>query len=165
MASMHREKNNPLLLPTATEIASLFDIYLEYAYEGNIPPAVSAKLTLPGIDAEVADWLMSDRTERTPPNVPIEEVRAFAVRLGNVVYPHMKLRFSRPPADDVLIASVDSHDAMLKAPEGSPDFAALEELKAFNAELGRKINSAWGEAKLLTEHEYLRRKIRQAKDS
>ncbi len=158
-------RNNPPVCPSTSDIATLLRLYLEFAYEGNTPEPIAQKATPPQLDVDVEAWLMSDVTERTPPNVPIEDVRSFALRLGNAVYPHMKLRFSRPPSDDVLIASVDSHDAMLQAPDGSPDAAALEELKTYNAELGQRINCEWGQEGLLTEHEYMRRKIQQAKDS
>jgi hypothetical protein len=162
---MDSTKNNTPLLPSASDIAMLLRLYLSFAYEGNTPEILGQKAIPPQVDADVEAWLMSEVTERTPPSVPIEDVRSFALRLGNAVYPHMKLRFSRPPSDDVLIASVDSHDAMLQAPEGSPDSSALEELKSYNAELGQRINCEWAQAGLLTEHEYMRRKIQQAKDS
>ena len=162
---MQSPQNNPSDVPSANEIASALRIYLSLAYDGKVPATVSERFCPPSEDAGVETWLMTCVAERTPPNGAFEDVRSFALRLGNAAYPHMKLRLSRAPGDDALIFSVDSHDAMLKAPDGSPDAAALEELKAFNADLGGRINSAWGAAGLLTEHENLRRKIRQAKDS
>ena len=83
------------------------------------------------------------------------------MRIGNSRYPHMKLRLSRPPNDKVFVFTVDSHDAMLKAVRGTTNHDELEELKRHNVQLTEAITLAWEKAGLLTEHDYLRRKIRQ----
>ena len=71
----------------------------------------------------------------------------------------MKLRISRAPRCGAFVFHVDAHDAMLKAPEGSPDAGPLEELKAHNATVTRAIHEAWEAAGLLTERQHLRNAI------
>ena len=97
------------------------------------------------------------------PNHPLYGYN-FAIRLGNSAYPHMKLRLSRPPADPDYLFLVDSHDGFLTAPPDSADRAALEQLKRHNAALAETIAAAWTQAGLPTERNYLRRKIRQARE-
>jgi hypothetical protein len=153
--------NTNTALPTPGQLRQAIELYLAVAYPGGPPPS-AARLWPSGDDA--AAWLMSEATERTPPDAPLEVVRSFSVRLGNWQYPHMKLRISRPPRDDVFIFTVDSHDAFLQAPAGTPDFDALEELKRHNNELASRIAQAWDKANLPTEKNYLRLKIRQVRD-
>ena len=152
-----------VLLPTTDEIRRAIRLYLQHAY-GDRPAPAAGKFQTPE-DFDPPEWLMSDIVERDPANAPIVNVRSFALRLGNWQYPHMKLRLSRPPNDSVFVFSVDAHDAFLDAPPGSPDRLALEELKHHNSAVAATILSAWDAAGLLTERNYLRRRIRQAQDA
>lgn len=139
-------------------------IFIEHAY-GPAAPEELDKFVLPE-DLAADEWLMSDVTERTPPDATVEHVRSFAMRIGNRHYPNMKLRLSRPPQQRVYLFSVDCHDAFLQAPVGSPDHEELEELKRRNAELASAIGAAWEQARppLPTEHSYLRDMIRNARN-
>jgi len=159
---MNNPENNTLHLPSAEDVARAVEIYLAKAYEGHPTPA-SELFQIPA-GADVAAWLMSDLVERSPDASQINQVRSFALRMGNRLYPHMKLRLSRPPNDTVFVFSVDTHDAMLKAPPGSEDYDMLEELKEHNASVAKAINIAWQQSGLLTEHVYLRQKIRNCCD-
>jgi hypothetical protein len=154
---------HPVQLPSAAQLAEAIETYLQLAYEGtSSPPTLQRVLPADGFDPGA--YLMSDAVERTPPDAALDDVRAFAIRLGNCQYPNMKLRLSRPPKDDVLLLSVDSHDAMLQVPPDSPDYDALEAMKAFNAELAGRIQAAWDHADLPTEKRHLREAIDRARD-
>jgi hypothetical protein len=144
------------------ELRKAIEIYLDLAYANADHPETLERF-LPEPGSEPAEYLMSDAVERTPPDVPLKETRAFAIRLGNAQYPNMKLRLSRPPKDPLLLLSVDAHDAMLKVPPESPDYDALEALKAFNTELTDRIHKAWDQAELPTEKGYLRDALDRAK--
>jgi hypothetical protein len=149
-------------MPDAGQIRLAIKIFLRHAYsEGQVPPRIAA--LLPEGDFDPARYLMSDRVERTPPDAPLERVRSFALRLGNALYPHMKLRLSRPPNADTLVLSVDSHDAFLSAPPDSPDYEELERLKRRNSAIASAVAAEWDQAHLPTEKDYLRMKIRQAR--
>lgn len=156
---MNDAENISLILPTAREIARAVNIFLRWAYDGS-PPLATERFVI-RLDSDVAEWLMSDVSERSPAEEPIEAVRSFALRIGNSVYPHMKLRLSRPPNQQVYVFTVDSHDAMLKVAGRSADYDELEALKRHNAEIASKIDAAWENAGLLTEHEYMRQRMRQ----
>jgi hypothetical protein len=106
---------------------------------------------------------MGDAAQRDPADAPLEGVRSFSLRLGNANYPHMKLRLSRPPKDNVFLFSVDAHDAFLHAPPGSGDYGTLEELKRQNSRMTAAITALWDENGLPTERNYLRLKIDQAR--
>ena len=156
------DNQHRLALPSANDLSRAIDIYLRHAYPDG--PGEQVKAVLPAESFDPVDYLMSDKVQRDPSNAPLGTVRSFALRLGNVLYPHMKLRLSRPPNDDVFILSVDSHDAFLFAPAGSSDSQALEELKKTNMSIASAVMNAWDAAGLLTERNYLRRKIHQARD-
>ena len=106
---------------------------------------------------------MSSSFERDPSHAPLPAVRSFALRLGNSLYPHMKLRISRPPNAEIYLFSVDAHDVFLLVPPESPDYQPLQELKKHNAVVASAIHAAWDEAGLPTERNYLRQRIQAAK--
>lgn len=149
-------------LPTMGELRVAVEQFLCHAYADG-PPAVVRQRFLPPEEGDPVDWLMSAAAERHPDGAPLAEVRAFCLRIGNSRYPHMKLCISRPPQQDVYVLTVDAHDAMLQARPGSPDAESLEQLKRHNAALAAKITAAWEGSGLLTEHAYLRREIRRAR--
>ncbi|HAU37945.1 MAG TPA: hypothetical protein DCX07_09550, partial [Phycisphaerales bacterium] len=125
-------------LPTADQIRQAVRVYLEHAYPEGIPPG--AQRLVPPEGFRPSDWLSGDGVERD--GVPGGVVRSFALRLGNAQYPHMKLRLSRPPKDEIYLFSVDSHDRFLHAEPGSSDFSQLEALKRHNARLSAAIDAA-----------------------
>ncbi len=148
-------------LPDEQCLRGAIELYLERAYEV-VPDAVRERF-LPSPSLDPAKYLMEDFVERTPAEAGLEEVRVFALRLGNAQYPNMKLRIARPPNDAIYLFSVDCHDGMLQVPETSPDFEPLEQLKKYNASLAGDIDAAWEESGLVTEKVYLRHRIRQAR--
>jgi len=155
------ENNRPVVLPTAWAIRRAIDIYLAEAYGSEWPETVEQRL--PSAQFDVAEYLMSDKTERTPDVADLAAVRSFAIRLGNQLYPHMKLKLSRAPHDDGYLFGVDCHDAFLRASAGSVESRSLAQLKQRNATVAKAIETAWAAAGLATEKGYLRRKITEAK--
>jgi hypothetical protein len=156
---MSDSEKHTLLLPAAEQIREAIRIYLAHAYGGS-PPEAAAEL-LPGEgEFDPAEWLAGEMVAREPND---EDVRNYAFRLGNALYPHMKFCLTRTPDESMCLFRVDSHDAILHAPAGSPDAVMLEELKAHNAEVAGKIQADWDAAGLPTERSYMRWKIEQAK--
>ncbi len=149
--------SNPSL-PAAKTIHLALEIYLRHAWQTSISPQSQGLLPEDG-PFDVSAWVMSELVERDPPAATIENLRSAAFRLGNTYYPNMKFRMSLPPGGEEYLFSVDSHDAVLQAPEGSADYAMLEELKAHNKLLGETIQREWDEASLPTEKNYLKRMI------
>ena len=158
---MGSSSETPRLLPTADQIRLAVELYLARAYRAGPPPSAGQFLIPP--DARAEEWLMSDLTERDPPDAQLSEVRSFVLRIGNDHYPHMKVRISCPPLERSYIFSVDAHDACLQVPPTSPDYAPLEELKRHNARIVAAVAAAWDAASRPTERNYLRWKIAQSK--
>lgn len=150
--------DQPPTLPSAQTIHLALEIYLRHAWETPISPAAETQLPPEG-DFDALAWVMGEMVERDPPDAEIKNLRSVAFRLGNTFYPNMKFRMSLPPGGSEYLFSVDSHDAVLQAPEGTPDYAMLEELKAHNKQLGETIQREWDEAGLPTEKNYMRRMI------
>ena len=151
-------------LPPCEQILRAVDLYLEQAYATPRPDINSQRPRVDADDEAIAEFLMSRAIERDPGNAPLDQVRSFALRLGNEQYPHMKLRLSRPPRSEQFVFSVDAHDAFLHAPVDSLDYEPLEALKRYNAALADTITTAWESAALLTERSYLRQKIQEARE-
>jgi|GEM_PF-977069 len=155
--------NKPSGLPGAEILADAIEIYLACAYPAGPSERITDQFAVPD-DSALVEWLMESVGEPEPIGADIASVRSIALRLGNEFYPNMKLRLARPPGNNPFVIMVDSHDVMLTAPPGSPDHKALEELKAANAEIARDVTAAWDAAGLPTERNYLRDKIRQARE-
>lgn len=155
------DKHHDLVLPTQSQLRQAIEMYLALSYGPVVPPGVAELRPPEGV--AVADYLMSERVERTPSGAAMEEVRSFAIRLGNSEYPHMKLKISCPPSHRTFLLSVDAHDAFLQATAGSADYAALEQLKVHNAAMASAICAAWDAAGLPTEKSFLRMQIEQAR--
>ncbi len=158
---MSEENTQSDSLPVVGQIRLAIDRYLHVAYAGQTPENILE--LLPPAEFIPAQWLMSDSVERDPAGAPLSAIRSFAVRMGNSKYPNMKLRMSLPPRDRIYLFSVDSHDGFLHASEGTPDYEALEALKAHNSSIASEVTAAWEAAGLMTERSYLRRKISEVR--
>jgi hypothetical protein len=150
------------MLPAISSLRKAIELYLEKAY-GAEPPKGTVSRFLPPPDADPGVWLMGQAVERHPPNAPLEQVRSFALRIGNRRYPFMKVRLTRPPRQAFYVFCVDAHDACLHAPSGSEDLAALERLKRFNIGLAQEVLAAWDAVGLLTERGHLREAVKEAR--
>jgi hypothetical protein len=155
----------PLAPLSAEQIHLAISIFLRHAYPGGVPSESAAALLPPEGDFAIEPWMMGTMIERTPLEATYREIRTAAIRLGNAVYPNMKLRLARAPKSDAFLLSVDSHDAMLEVPVGSPEEAMLEQLKTHNATVGQAIQTDWDQADLPTERNYMRLLIAQRKAS
>ena len=153
--------DNKAPLPDVRVLREAIEIFLTHAYPQGAPAA--AERFMPPVDADPAEWLMGDLVERTDPDAPLGRVRSFALRIGNSLYPHMKLRLSRVGDRDLYVLTVDSHDAFLQAPPETQDHAELESLKRHNAAVVSAVAGAMDAAGLPTERNFLRERIRHAK--
>jgi hypothetical protein len=162
---MTENKDIQIVLPDAETIHKAVDIYMKHAWI--TPPGEMFTSQLPPQgDFDPAEWIMGEMVEREYVGTErtLAGMKFAAFRLGNTFYPNMKLRLSRIPNSSEFLFSVDSHDAILQAPEGTPDHAMLEELKSANAQIAEAILGEWDATGLMTERNYLRLKIQQTKN-
>lgn len=152
-----------MIIP-ARQLQQAVAIYLRLAYEGvPIPPSArqcaDAIAALPPDSAVSADLLEP---------MPCGTGTGYALRLGQPLYPHMKLVIepSPCPTDEGFFFRADAHDRHLHAPPGSPDAAWLASVRLANKTLDEKIGNAWTDAGLPTFKEYLRQQLaaRKAKN-
>ena len=163
---MAEDNKKVLNLPAADIIRKAVEIYMKHAWM-TPPPETTADILPPQDDFDPEDWISHPMVERdyySDDDKTLVNIRSLIFRLGNMFYPHMKLRLTKIPKADFFIFSVDSHDAILQAPEGTPDYKMLEELKQANSQINDAITSEWDEEDIPTERNYLRMKIKQAKD-
>ena len=113
---MSTAHGQPDWLPSAEQVRQAISLYLSTAYEGELPDPVRRRLPPDGF--RVREWLMGEAAERDPRQAPLEEVRSFALRLGNREYPNMKLRISRPPYRRRLGGRGPAHREVLPPPQG-----------------------------------------------
>lgn len=80
----------------------------------------------------------------------------YSLRLGNRLYPHMKLVIDRAPDGRSYLLRADTHDSHCQPRPGSPEQAAFAELSRHNRELADRIESAWEADHLPTFKQFLR---------
>lgn len=138
------------------------DLYLQVAYPTGVPQAVAQHISTVQALPETGEVPL-DMLERSVPDA----ASSFALRLGQPLYPHMKLVVDPIPkgtcrGQDFLMR-VDVHDLHLHAPPGSPDAAWLAGLRQSNKELKEKIEAAWTAVGLPSFKEFLRQQLDERK--
>jgi hypothetical protein len=135
--------------PTAAQVWQAIETYLSIAYDG--PPSMVVRSLL----SNLRGW-----------SGPILECPAFAttgggsaprrtLRLGNRLYPHMKLALEASPDGRKYLFKADTHDRHICPARSSPEYDAFQELMKANQELSERIESAWGAQGLPTFKTYL----------
>ncbi len=131
------------------------EVYLAIAYPGGQwSPAVARRLQWRGTEAPI-------RLDQ-PPFEPVlssnpEQGPCFALRLGNLCYPHMKLEIQSWANDAGFLISVNTHDQVTPPPNPeTPEAIAFRELQAENLRMKREIEAAWEHEQLPTFNQYLR---------
>jgi hypothetical protein len=139
------------------------ELYLGLTYPGGTAPAAAK--------ARAEPILALDREAEVPLSLletdSANSLTSYALRLGQPMYPHMKLVIEPAPqgpggaggSGRGYLLRVDSHDRHLHAPAGSPDAVWLASVRASNKELGEKIEAAWAAAGLPTFKEFLRQQL------
>jgi len=141
------------------------EIYLELAYRAEavpVPEAVLRRLNWrEGLGAE--ELLNAPPFERAG-KAPGRQTSIYALRLGNMHYPHMKLQIQPWPNDAGFMLSVNTHDQVAGVSLGDVDAQAFRELQTENQRLKEAIEQAWDEAGLPTFLRYLRDYIESRRD-
>lgn len=157
---------------SAGDLKRAVEIYLEIAYGA----AGAARMpALPETAGRTAEALLppalklfahepAERLEPPKPGEPIAPKTAaerqklhmrlvdqYTLRLGNPRYAFMKLVLGEHLIVGEYFLSVDTHEWMLTADPSNPgEVAEFAELRAYNAELKRRIEERWSEARLPT---------------
>jgi hypothetical protein len=152
--------------PSAAELGGLrFDLlrtavetYLQVAYpSAQIPEVIRRRLVwLEGPGA--LNILTKPPFERAG-KMAGQHMAIYALRLGNLHYPHMKLQIQPWENEAGFMLSVNAHDQVAGLDIGAADAQAFRELQAENQRLKEAIELAWDDAGLPTFLRYLREYI------
>ena len=137
------------------------ELYLAVAYPNGAPAGPRQKLE--ALVAMPAGATVPEHFFEPAPGLAGE---AKALRLGQPLYPHMKLIVERcgdSTCDSGAMLRVDTHDKHLHAPPGSPDAEWLQKLRDSNKALTEKIEGAWMAAGLPTFKGFLRAQLEARK--
>jgi hypothetical protein len=136
---------------SSSQVRQAIEIYLAHAYSGPLPSAVRGKLeTLHSLpEEELYDSPLFERDVAVHPS-------KLSLRLGNKLYPHMKLTIERTPDGQSHLFRADTHDRHIAPQPGSRDYAPFMQLMDQNHRMAQAIETAWAEANLPTFKTYLR---------
>jgi hypothetical protein len=140
--------------PDFSTVLKAIDAYLKVAYAGVSPPtAVRGRLdTLRASESNLYESPAWERDVASPP-------ARYALRLGNITYPHMKLVIEPAPDGVGYLMRADTHDKHITVPLGSREHAAFAQLMKRNHEIATAIESAWNAAGIPTFKEFLRKDL------
>lgn len=140
------------------------EVYLGIAYGAStLPEAVRRRLEWPA-EADASTLLTHSPFERAGKAGPGAQA-IYALRLGNVHYPHMKLQIQPWPNATGFLLSVNTHDQVLSLDPNSADALAFRALQSENQRLKEAIEQAWDLEGLPTFLRYLRDYIESRADA
>lgn len=124
-------------------IQHALEIYFHHAYGGD-PKRIK------GLDDAASDDVFAGFCDESrPAEAGHPRLERFTLRLGNRLYPYMKLVLQEHVIAGQFCFGVDTHDQMEIRPD-LPDYEAFMRLRRHNFELKRRIEEALSEAGLPT---------------
>ena len=144
----------PWSKPTVQQVFQAIEVYLKGAYgESATAPPSAVRDRLASLHAtDPAEFFDSPVFERDDPKSPTR----YALRLGNKVYPHMKLVIERTPDGRGHLFKADTHDKHIRPNPNSREGRAFAELVKQNQAYAEAIEGEWANRGLATFKQYLR---------
>lgn len=137
--------------PAPRQVWAAIEIYMRCAYaDGTAPAAVRSRL----------DVLRETPQERFYDSTAFEREPAAPerrkLRLGNRLYPHMKLVIEPAPDGSGYFFRADTHDQHIRPEPGSREYAVFLQLVEANQKISHEIETRWEESGLATFRSFLR---------
>jgi len=142
-------------LPDPAETLKAIDIYLQTAYEGDLPLRVRSQMKV--LDAWHGPFFNCSLFVHDPHDPPTR----YYIRFGNKFYPHMKLAVELPPSSNHFVYRVDTHDRHCCPAPSAPEYNEFRQLMDNNQKLAEKIEGAWDTAGLPTFKAFLREDLKR----
>lgn len=138
--------------PNLEIVRRAIEAYLTIAYpSGSIPAAIRHRrdAVLAATDANLYDSSHFEM-EKTP------SPARFGLRLGNRVYPHMKLVIERSPDGRGHLFRADTHDRHVRPAPASREYDAFCQLMTENQRIAEGVELAWEKVGIPTFKQFLR---------
>ena len=142
----------PWIKPSVPQVWLAVEIYLRHAYGGAAPPSAVrdrlASLRATG-DGDFYDSPVFERDDARPPT-------RYCLRLGNKIYPHMKLIIERAPDGRAHLFRADTHDKHIRPNANTREARAFAELMKLNQQFAAGIEAEWSQRGIATFKQFLR---------
>ena len=138
--------------PGVQQVWAAIEVYLRGAYGGAAPPsAVRDRLASlrAAADPDFYDSPVFERDDARPPT-------RYCLRLGNKIYPHMKLLIERAPDGRAHLFRADTHDKHIRPSASSREGRAFAELMKMNQQFAEAIEGEWSRQGIATFKQFLR---------
>src|SRR5947208_1560759 len=137
-------------LPDASAVNQAIEIYLQYAYGADGPPASARNLV-----TTLRDWNGDFYAAPSFARTGDAQHPRLSIRLGNRFYPHMKLVLDPAPTGPGYLFKADTHDRHIVPPPGHPELGVFMDLRAKNQKIAEEIEQAWADVGIPTFKTYL----------
>jgi hypothetical protein len=141
-------------VPAGDDICRAVDLYLNHAYaDAPLPRRVAgvlSQLRQPA-DADAPHPLELPIWEHDANHPPVR----YSLRLGNRVYPHMKLSLERRPDGLGYVFRVDGHDEVVRQSPAGRRCEEFREIVEADTAIAAAIEDAWDKAGLATIKSFL----------
>lgn len=141
-------------LPEPDVVFKAIDAYVRVAYEGG-EPSIAVRSML----ATLHSW--AGKFYNCPVWVKDENIspKKLQLRLGNKVYPHMKLVLEQAPDGSTCFFRADTHDRHCCPPNGTPEHGAFVELMNKNQQYAQQVEQEWSAEGIPTFKGWLRQDL------
>lgn len=143
--------------PSVAVVWEAIDAYLKCAY-GAAPPPSAVRHRLETLRACPADNFY---------DCPVFELddkgspARLGLRLGNRVYPHMKMVIERSPNGNGHLFRADTHDRHIQPAPNSREARAFHELMRMNQQTAEAIEAEWSRRGVPTFKQFLREDLQR----
>jgi hypothetical protein len=135
--------------PDAALVRRAIDVYVGVVYPDGPPVTVRSMLAV--LRSFAGDFLETPTFIRDGNDPP----RKYSLRLGNRVYPHMKLVCELSPDAKQFLFRADAHDVHCCPPPDSPEYAPFRQLMETNQQVVTEVEKAWADEGIPTLKTYL----------
>jgi hypothetical protein len=143
----------PAPLPEPVQVRKAVEVYLGVAYDGAPPADVQGRVDTLGA-APDADFFANPAFERDR-----ADPSRYRLRLGNRLYPHMKMAMEPSPDGAQYLFRADTHDRHICPPPTSKEYGLFRQLMDANQALAQAIEARWEQAGVPTFKLYLRQDL------
>jgi len=140
-------------LPDPSQVLSAIETYISIAYDGSPPTAVRSQVST------LRSWAGPFFAAPVFAATGDPSAQRRTLRLGNHLYPHMKLALEIAPGGGEYLFKADTHDRHICPAASDPEYEPFVKLMSANQQIAERIEAAWAKQGIPTFKTYLQQDL------